>query len=103
MSAADRMRALAWEILRLERAELGEREKAARLRAILEREERWRDWLPGEWIREAGDLLSWEDNLLALAERVLDLPPKPWEREGPALSRWERMVDDLLARADGEG
>gem|GEM_PF-5298764 len=93
------MKDLALEILRLERAGGTEEEKMARLREVLSREEGWRDWLPAAWILEAGDLLSWEDNLLALAERVLGLPQKPWEPGSPALPAWEKAVDELLARA----
>ncbi len=91
------LRELALEILKIERAGGSEREKLTRLRETLREEGRWRDWLPGEWILEAGELLSWEDNLLALAERVLGLPPKPWEPESPARGEWERMADMVIA------
>jgi hypothetical protein len=93
------MKDLALEILRIERAGGTEEEKMARLRELLRRGEKWRDWLPAAWILEAGELLSWEENLLALAERVLGLPQKPWGPESPALAAWGREVDELLGRA----
>ncbi len=89
------LRTLALKILAAERGGGGEAERRGRLVASLTAEER--QTLPGRWIATHGELLEWEDNLLALAERVLGLPTKPLDPHGPAMREYERQVDAALA------
>jgi len=97
------LRPLALKILAAERAGGAEPDKVRRLLAALGPDEL--ATLPGRWVAERAGALSWEDNLLALAERVLGLPTKPWDPASPRLRAWQEEVDAALraggAPADG--
>lgn len=92
----DEMRAFALLILQAEREGGADAEKMARLRALIARSGLGSGFPPARWVASGQEEFGWEDNLLALAERVLGLPTKPWE-PGPALTEWERKADAILA------
>jgi hypothetical protein len=88
---------LARKILEAEAGGGQDGDKLCRLRASLTPDDR--QTVPGRWIAACGDLLSWDDNLLALAERVAGLPTKPLDPAAPEMAAYERQVAAVLRSA----
>lgn len=89
------MRFFARMILRAERQGGSDAEKMSRLRNLIACSAMEGSFLPARWVMSGQEEFSWEDNLLALAEKVLGLPTKPWE-PGAALEEWQRKADACL-------
>ncbi len=83
------------KILAADLAGGSDKEKMVRLLSMLNEDDLRA--LPARWLAEQRRELFWEDNLLALAERVLGLPTKPVDPTGPAMREWESLAESILA------
>lgn len=61
-----------------------------------------RQGMAGRWITEHGHALFWDDNLLAWAERVWELPTKPVDPQAPEMPHYQEVVTSIVG-ANGMG
>lgn len=94
----DGLRALAVKILEADCAGGSDAQKIAMLVGTFTPEDL--ATIPGRWIAENGQALSWDDNLLDLAERVMGLPTKPLDPASPEMRDYLRQVAGILRRAE---
>ncbi len=92
------LRDLAVRILAADQTGGSDSQKLSTLVQSLSPEDCW--GIAGRWITEHGHTLCWDDNLLALAERVWELPTKPADPHAPEMHNYRQVVAGILRVSD---